>query len=338
MRASRPGSEGVGNDLCILYFAGRVAKASGGAAGDSPSDREELAKAWLLRLIERTELRDVGELSLPWIAKEAPPLIADILEGLSDPETAQNGDLTGERERLAKVARLRQGPTAPELIPRDLAALQTLLIESLRRDVPEAEPGDFAAAVSRLAETFGTIQGAVTRDLVDRRSGGANHDPLTGLPGPSHLEEWLRILIAEHRRYEHPFAVALIDIDGLGKINDAYGDEAGDGILTAVAGVITRQLDGVDQAFRVGDDEFCILAPHQDASQLKPSATELADLIANSQLDEGPRLAVAIGIASCPDDGDSAERLIEAAEQASYAAKAAGEPVATPDTSGPPGE
>jgi GGDEF domain-containing protein len=58
-------------------------------------------------------------------------------------------------------------------------------------------------------------------------------------------------------------------------------------------------------------------------------ATQLAELIANSQLDEGPRLAVAIGIASCPQDGSSAEELVEAAEQASYAAKAAGEPVAT---------
>jgi diguanylate cyclase (GGDEF)-like protein len=309
-----------------------VAKASGAPTGDSPSDREELAKAWLLRMIERTELRDVGELSVSWIAKEAPPLIADILTGLGDPEASQNGDLTGaEAERLAKVARLRDGPTAPDLIPRDLATLQTLLIESLRRDVPEAEPGDFAAAVSRLAETFGTIQGAVTRDLVDRRSGGANHDPLTGLPGTSHLDEWLRILLAEHERYEHPFALALIDIDGLSKINEAYGDEAGDGMLTAVAGVISRQLDAVDQAFRVGDDEFCVLAPHQDTAQLVPMAANLAELIANSQLDEGPRLAVAIGIASCPQDGDSAEKLVEAAEQASYAAKAAGEPVATSD-------
>jgi diguanylate cyclase (GGDEF)-like protein len=313
-----------------------VAKASGGPAGDSANDREELAKAWLLRLIERTALRDVGELSLPWIAKEAPPLIADILAGLSDPEAAENGDFAAERERLAKVARLREGPTAPELIPRDLAALQTLLIESLRRDVPEAEPGDFAQAVSRLAETFGNIQGAVNRDLVERRSGGASHDPLTGLPGTAHLDEWLRILLAEHQRYQHPFALALIDIDGLSKINDAYGDEAGDGMLTAVAGVITRQLDDVDQAFRVGDDEFCILAPHHDAAELVPMATNLAELIANSQLDEGPRLAVAIGVASCPADGDTAESLVEAAEQASYAAKAAGEPVATSDSAGPP--
>ena len=59
------------------------------------------------------------------------------------------------------------------------------------------------------------------------------------------------------------FALALIDIDGLGRINDAYGREAGDRMLAAVAGVIRRQVRAVDQAFRLEEDEFAILAPHQ---------------------------------------------------------------------------
>lgn len=293
-------------------------------------DREELAKAWLLRLIERTPLREVSDLEVSWIANEAPPLIADILAGLAEPEAAPEREPDGaERERVSKLARLRDGPLAPGLIPRDLAALQRLLIESLRRDVPERTGGDFATAVGRLAETFGEIQGEVTQTLVDQRSGGAGHDELTGLPGPVQLEEWMRILLTENRRYQHPFAVALIDIDGLARINDAFGREAGDGMLSAVAGVIRRQVRAVDQAFRVGEDDFCVLAPHQQAAQLVPMAERLAELVANSQLAEGPRLAVEVGIASCPDDGDSAERLLEAAEQASYAAKAAGRQVAT---------
>lgn len=290
-----------------------------------------------MRLIERTSLQEVGDLSVSWIASEAPPLIADILAGLTGPEGAPERELDrAERERLARLARLRDGPEAPELIPRDLAALQSLLIESLRREVPERDEGDFAAAVGRLAEVFGAIQGTVTRNLVEQRSGGASHDQLTGLPGPVQLEEWMRILLAEQRRYAHPFAVALVDIDGLGKINDAYGREAGDGMLSAVAGVIRRQVRAVDQAFRVGDDEFCVLAPHQEATELVPMVDRLAELIENSQLAEGPRLGIAAGIASCPQAGDSTERLLEAAEQASYAAKAAGRRVATATEGGEP--
>ena len=293
-------------------------------------DREELAKAWLLQLIEGTPLREVGDLEVSWVANEAPPLIANILADLAETQSAPERKPDGaERQRASKLARLRNGPAAPGLIPRDLAQLQKLVIESLHKDEAERTDGDFATAVSRLAELFGAIQGEVAQTLVDERSGGAPHDELTGLPGPVQLEEWMRILLVENRRYQHPFAVALIDIDGLGKINDAFGQEAGDGMLGAVAGVIRRQVRSVDQAFRIGDDDFCVLAPHHEATQLVPMAERVADLVANSQLAEAPRLAIAIGLASCPEDGDGADRLLEAAERASYAAKAAGRQVAT---------
>lgn len=296
----------------------------------TPREREQLAKDWLLRMIERTPLPEVGDLPVSWIVAEAPPLIADIVAALTDPAAALDRELEpAERERAAQLARLRDGPGAPEQIPRDLAALQALLIETIRREIPERRPGDFAQAVERLAEVFGSIQGAVASSLVEERSGGARVDELTGLPGPIQLDEWLRILLAEQRRYGHGFSVMLVDVDGLGLINDAYGRESGDRLLTAVAGVIRRQVRGVDQAFRLPGSEFCVLCPHQDAASLVPMAERMASLVEGSQAAEGPRIAVAIGIAACPDDGEEAELLLETAQQATYAAKAAGRHVGT---------
>ncbi len=291
---------------------------------------EQVAKEWLLRMIERTPLGDVGEIPMEWIAEEAPPLIADILAALADPLAAPDRPLEPEeRERAARLAALRDGPGAAEQIPRDLAALQALLVETIRREIPERRPGDFARAVERLAEVFGSIQGAVASTLVDERTGGARADRLTGLPGPAQLDEWLRILLAEQRRYEHGFALALVDIDGLAKINEAYGRDAGDRLLTAVAGVIRRQIRGVDQAFRGEGGEFYVLCPHQNAAGLVPMAERIANLVESSQLSEGPRIAVAVGVVACPDDGEESEALIEAAQQATYGAKAAGRRVGT---------
>lgn len=281
-------------------------------------------------MIERTPLQEVGDLPVSWIVAEAPPLIADIIAALTDPAAALDRELEpAERERAAQLARLRDGPGAPEQIPRDLAALQALLVETIRREIPERRPGDFAQAVERLAEVFGSIQGAVASSLVEERSGGARVDELTGLPGPVQLDEWLRILLAEQRRYGHGFSVMLVDVDGLGLINEAYGRESGDRLLTAVAGVIRRQIRGVDQAFRLPGSEFCVLCPHQDATSLVSMAERMASLVEGSQAAEGPRIAVAIGIAACPDDGEEAELLLEAAQQATYAAKAAGRHVGT---------
>jgi diguanylate cyclase (GGDEF)-like protein len=295
----------------------------------SLAERERIAKEWLVRVVERTPLPDVGELPLAWIVAEAPPLIADILGAVAEPGSPADRELEPEEVALARqLAALRDGADAPEQIPRDLAALQAVLIESLRRDVPERRPGDFANAVSRLAEVFGAIQGGVTKALVEERSGGAAVDRLTGLPGRAHLEEWLRILLAEHRRYGHPFALALIDIDGLERINQSRGRQAGDGMVAAIAEVIRRQVREADQAFRLEEDEFGVLAPHTEAGGLVRMATRISELIEDAQEDEGARIAITSGVVACPEDGMTAERLLQSVEEANYAAKAEGVPVA----------
>ncbi|HSI81419.1 MAG TPA: GGDEF domain-containing protein [Solirubrobacterales bacterium] len=296
-----------------------------GSAGSRPQDRDELAKAWLVRLIENTAAAEVGELPLAWVAREASPLIAEILAILERPAGAAERAL--ERSgpsRLARLARLRRGPDAPERIPRDLAALQGLLIDCLLSETRERGPDELSTAVGRLTEVFGAIQGEVTRSLVEERTGGAAPDPLTGLAGAPQFAESARILIAEQRRYGHPFSIALIDIDGLDRVNEAYGRRAGDRMLAAVARVVARQVREIDQAFRTGDDELCVVAPHQEALGVALLGKRLVELLASAQLADGPRVAISVGVASCPRHGDSPERLLDAAEQASYAARAAG--------------
>ncbi len=276
-------------------------------------------------MVERTPLPEVGDLPVSRIAAEGPPLIDAILEALSDPEAAELAPPA--RARAGRLARLRAGPGAAEQIPRDLAALQGLIVELLRREQPERVPGDFVRAIERLAELFGSIQGEIARELVAGRSAAAA-DRVTGLAGPAQLDEWLRILLAEQRRYGHGFSLALVDVDGLGRINEAYGREAGDRMLAAVAGILRRQLRDVDQAFRLEEDEFAIVAPHTDPDTLAAMATRIASVISGAQSASGPRIAIAAGVVDCPADGLNAERLLESATEATYAAKAAGAPVA----------
>ena len=290
--------------------------------------REELAKAWLLDVLERTPLEEVEDVPIAWIVSEGPALITDIVRGLSDPGAAGGLGLPAEGiERIAELGELRQGDAAVT-IPRDLAALQALLIEALRREVPERQVGSFAGSVSRLAEIFGDIQSQVAERLVRDRSGGATVDPLTGLPGHAELHEWLRILVSEQARHGHRFSLLLIDIEGLGRINDAYGRDAGDRMLRAVAALVRRQIRPADRAFRLAEDEFCVLVPEQDAAEALPLAERLCEVVDGAQSDDGPRVAISAGLASCPEHGEDAETLLAAAEEATWAAKAAGRRVA----------
>jgi diguanylate cyclase (GGDEF)-like protein len=293
---------------------------------------EDLAKAWLVRLIERTPLRDVSELEFELLTTEAAPFIDGILRGVESGSADSGFQLpTEERERVRGFGRLRRGETAPAEIPRDLAALQAVLIESLRRDIPERRGGDFARSVERLAEIFGSIQAALTESLVRERAGAPRRDPLTGLPGRAELHEWLQLLLAEHRRYGHPFAMALVDVDGLGQINRAHGRGAGDRMLAAVGDVICSKIRTVDRPFRLRDDEFLVLMPHGDSARARPMAERVAHTVAESQGEDDPRVAVTIGISSCPSHGEDPDRLLQMAEEAAYSAKAAGLPVAVAD-------
>ena len=114
-----------------------------------------------------------GEVAAIGLARYGDPLIAEILKGLSEPVEGAEVDLRPETsERARALRRLRRGDSAPTEIPRDLAALQSLLIESLRRDIPERRSGDFARSVERLAEIFADnlgryVRGEPLRNLVD---------------------------------------------------------------------------------------------------------------------------------------------------------------------------
>jgi diguanylate cyclase (GGDEF)-like protein len=296
--------------------------------------RDELAKAWLVRLIERASLEEISELPTEQIARELPELITDIVGAVA----ADNGDpyqLTERQtQRAAALAGLRSGrETSAGDVARDIAALQAVLVRALRDELAEKDPARFAEAVERLADAAGAVQAAAVEELVRTRSreleSQANTDPLTGLGNLRNLQSELSHMLEIQKRYGHPFGVLLMDIDGLKRVNDSQGHQAGDRLLMQVAMALRRSIRTVDVAARLGGDEFCVLAPEQESA----AAVLLAERLASAVTDEvsipaDPPVGLSIGVVSCPEHGQDAEALIDAADRAMYRAKAAGENVA----------
>lgn len=209
----------------------------------SPAAWERLAKTWLVEIIERTPLADVEELPLGWISQEAAPLIAEILGQLSDPGAARDLRLPpAALERATALAAERDVPSAIRRLPRELAALQVLLIEALDRELPERDRREFARAVARLAEVFGAVQSAAMESLIGVRSADAAPDPEPGLSSPAELHEWLRMLIDEERRTGAAFSLGHVEVEGIERIAKGYGESAAARMVTAVAGVLAGQL------------------------------------------------------------------------------------------------
>jgi diguanylate cyclase (GGDEF)-like protein len=296
--------------------------------------RDELAKAWLVRLIERASLEEISELPTEQIARELPELISGIVEQVA----STNGDPyeLSERQaaRAAALAGLRSGrDTSAADVARDIAALQAVLVRALREELAEKDPERFADAVERLADATGAIQAAAVEEIVRSRSreleSQANTDALTGLGNLRNLQTELAQMLETQKRYGHPFGVLLMDIDGLKRVNDSQGHQAGDRLLMQVAMALQRSIRSVDVAARLGGDEFCVLAPEQESA----GAVQLGERLASAVVEEvsigaDPPVGLSIGVVSCPEHGDDAEALIDAADRAMYKAKSAGDNVA----------
>ncbi|MGL5409923.1 MAG: diguanylate cyclase domain-containing protein, partial [Shewanella sp.] len=155
----------------------------------------------------------------------------------------------------------------------------------------------------------------------------ANHDALTQLPNRALLDDRLRQTLLVHYREQAQFAVLFIDLDGFKQINDHYGHAAGDALLINVANILTKAVRNSDTVARFGGDEWVILL---NRVQDLDAVTQVADNILRSLLspleidNTQVMIALSIGIAIYPRDGDSAIELLKKADKQMYLAKAAG--------------
>src|SRR2546428_10406998 len=144
-------------------------------------------------------------------------------------------------------------------------------------------------------------------------------DPLTGLANYRLL---LVVVDAEAKRSKRtgrPFALLLLDLDGLKKINDAQGHLVGSRALCRLANVLRIYCREVDVATRYGGDEFAIVLPETEFHAARFVADRVRERLS---LDgELPRLSVSIGIASCPEDGETTKELLNSADAGLYAEK-----------------
>jgi diguanylate cyclase (GGDEF)-like protein len=302
-------------------------------------DRDELAKSWLVRVIERASLDEIRELPTERLAEDLPELISDLLglaaEGVADPE----GLSDAARARAQQLAALRASREhSPTEVVRDLTAIQAAILTDLAKRPDELDVPEVAELAARLAEAIGLVQAVAIEGVVDRRVNEleslANSDPLTGLSNRRHLQEALEHALALHKRYETPFALLMLDVDGLKRVNDSKGHQAGDRALVQVALAMRRTLRTTDTAARIGGDEFCVLATNQTADAAEPLARRIVDAV-RAETEATAGIGISIGVVSCPEHGDDVEALLAVADEAMYRAKAGGLEVALGDPEHP---
>lgn len=159
-------------------------------------------------------------------------------------------------------------------------------------------------------------------------------DSLTGLFNRRYMEETLEREFIQAARNRKPLSIIILDVDFFKQFNDIYGHKVGDLFLIELANLLTKSIRKGDIVCRYGGEEFLIILPDAPGS----NAIELAEVI-RARVDRELRIVhneewlpitISLGTAAYPDNGNSPEQVMKAADDALYKAKAQGRNSAVP--------
>ena len=150
----------------------------------------------------------------------------------------------------------------------------------------------------------------------------ATLDPLTGLYNRRLAEQRLTGEVSRSQRYGHPLTVLVLDLNDFKKTNDRFGHAAGDLVLQVFAKKLNHAIRTSDLAVRMGGDEFMVLLPECQPEQVQSFLNRLNDIELNFHGEKIPVTYSAGWAGYRP--GETAEEMLERADQALYANKRAG--------------
>ncbi len=152
----------------------------------------------------------------------------------------------------------------------------------------------------------------------------AIRDGLTGLYNHRHFQEMLTYTLHHADRFSTEASLLMLDVDDLKKINDTYGHQAGDAVLSSIGSTLTESLRKVDIPARYGGDEFAVILPNTNKSGSIAVAEKIRSRLKRVTLKSDSRevpVTFSIGIATYPQSASGKELLVEKADRALYESK-----------------
>ena len=244
-----------------------------------------------------------------------------------DAELLERGDDAGLRDWMqrnvvdpaAYTERLAAIEDAPSLQTSDVFKLRSGRVVE-RVTLPQTSRGQPIGRVYSFRDITARLE---AHQRIEQLS---HTDPLTGLPNRRLLTDRIEHALAMMRRDGTPFAVLFLDLDRFKHINDSLGHHFGDRVLTDVSERVKACLRQIDTVARLGGDEFVMVLHQTDAAGAESTARRVIDAMSRPFVEGGLSFTVtcSIGIALCPNDGETLDELLRHADKAMYSVKEGG--------------
>ncbi|WP_456480234.1 GGDEF domain-containing protein [Nautilia sp.] len=147
-------------------------------------------------------------------------------------------------------------------------------------------------------------------------------DPLTKLYNRRFFIDNFHYFVELYDRYKRTFSIIFLDVDNFKKINDTFGHQKGDEVLTAIAKQIKSQLRKTDLAFRYGGEEIVVILPETELEKAYKIAERIRKIVKEKIIINSKPVTVSIGVGTYR--GEGMFEFIEKVDSAVYTSKKAG--------------
>lgn len=175
------------------------------------------------------------------------------------------------------------------------------------------------------------------KQLEDELLEASQTDPLTHVANRRRLMEVLEFHFGAYRRYRHPMALIMFDLDHFKQLNDRFGHLTGDRVLRCLCDLCRQDLRENDLLARFGGEEFMIVLPSTTAERAAKTAERIRTHISTgvaAELDEELNVTISLGVSELLQTDASLEQVIQRVDDAVYQAKDEGRDRVVVNTTG----
>jgi GGDEF domain-containing protein len=286
---------------------------------------QDLARGWLLTLLERSPLSAAASLPAERFAEEAPGLCGAVARAIGSDEALERLRPGGDLHPLAARAGALTGAQSQPEVDAAVEALRAVVWGAALEELRAPAPDLVAALAERIAAVAWTVRSAAV---------GAAPE-LADAPLSGGWEAELANAVSESSRTGGRLALLLVDVDGADRIEAYAGPDTAATLLERAAEAVRGALGEDDLMLEEAPGRAWVVAADRGRLAAGVLADRVGRELERAVAVRGVPLTATIGIAVHPVDATDAAGLAACAEQALYAARAAGQPVGGADAERP---